>query len=72
MQRTPSVSGENAAPFEDPDGDGRPNFAEYANGTDPWKPDTPQMPPVVSNSGSARTFNVAYRDKRPPGVMCSF
>lgn len=60
MQRSPSISGENAAPYEDPDRDGRPNFSEYANGTDPSRPDLPQMPLVLSNSGGMRTLKAPY------------
>jgi len=60
MQRSPSISGENAAPYEDPDRDGRPNFSEYANGTDPSRPDLPQMQLVLSNSGGMRTLKAPY------------
>ena len=60
MQRTPSIAGENAAPSEDPDRDGRSNFTEYAQGTDPSKGDTPQFYPAVSTNRSFIALTVPY------------
>jgi len=55
-----SLSGEFAAPDADSDGDGRSNFEEYANGTDPDTGDAPRYYPQTSTTGGVTTLTLPY------------
>ncbi len=52
----PLVSG----PYADPDGDGRPNWTEYALGCDPWVRDMPPMGFAFAEVAGARHAGVRF------------
>jgi len=62
-----------AGPYEDPDGDGLVNLAEYAFGGDPAQPDGSGLwpfPEVMRENGAIYPV-ISYRRRKPVGVLTS-